>query len=425
MLFLDRDEPPTEAEQFEEYCRALRSAGKRPVIIRTLDIGGDKPLAYLNLPIEDNPFLGYRAVRIYPEYETLFRTQIRALVRASAHGVLKILIPMVTTPEEVLWAKQVVREEQERCRAAGAAFDAQMAIGAMIEVPAAAFLLDVLCRELDFFSIGSNDLLQYFAGADRANPRLAKLFDPLQPAFLRLLQKIVSEAKAARKWIGLCGEMGGQTQHLPILLGLGLDEISVAPSLVASVKAEVASWPLPVCRELFTQALGCASAAEVRRLLNESAGRRPAPLVEPELILIESHSTSKEEAIKEVVDRLYTLGRTTQPRAVEEALWQRESVYSTGFGHGFAIPHCKTDAVMANSLVLLKLRRPVSWGAMDGQPVSILLLLTMRESEQTNGHMKIFSRLARRLMHEEFREHLKRENDPEELCRMLDESLQG
>lgn len=423
MLFLDRAAPPTEAEQFEAYRRVLQAAGNRPVIIRTLDIGGDKPLAYLNLPVEDNPFLGYRAVRIYPEYEALFRTQIRALVRASAHGNLKILLPMVTTPEEVRWARQVVREEQEQCRAAGLAGAARLPVGAMIEVPAAAFLLDELCREADFFSIGSNDLLQYFAGADRANPRLSKLFDPLQPAFLRLLHKIVSEARAAGKWIGLCGEMGGQLQHLPLLLGLGLDEISVAPALVAAVKAELAGWPLAACRELTAQALRCGTATEVRQGLEESASRRPVPLVEPELILLESHSASKAEAIKEAVDRLYALGRTTQPRAIEEALWQREAVYSTGFGHGLAVPHCQTNAVQANSLLLLKLRQPVTWDAVDGQPVHLVLLLTLRAAAADNGHLKIFSRLARRLMHEEFRAQLERENDPAKLCALLDENL--
>jgi phosphoenolpyruvate-protein phosphotransferase len=420
MLFFDRDTPPSEEEQFTEYCEALRAAGDRPVITRTLDIGGDKALAYLNLPVEDNPFLGYRAVRIYPEYETLFRTQVRALVRASAFGRLKILIPMVTTPEEVLWAKHVIREEQSRCAAAKIPFDAHMPIGAMIEVPAAAFLLDALCRELDFFSIGSNDLLQYFAGADRGNPRLAKLYDPLQPAFLRLLKKIVSEARAAGKWIGLCGEMGGQPQYLPILLGLGLDEISAAPSLVTALKAEVATWPMAACTELVERALTCATPAEVHRLLDEYSARRPAPLVSPELVIIESSSVSKEEVIKEAVDRLYVLGRTTQPRALEEALWQREAVYSTGFGHGFAIPHCKTNAVTANSLVLLRLRTPVPWGSLDGQPVRTVLLLAIRECEQAaNGHMNVFSKLARKVMHEDFREHLAGAHNPGVVCTVL------
>ncbi|MGC3960725.1 MAG: phosphoenolpyruvate--protein phosphotransferase [Verrucomicrobiota bacterium] len=419
MLFFDRDTPPTEEEQYVEYCKALQAAGERPVITRTLDIGGDKPLAYLHLPAEDNPFLGYRAVRIYPEYETLFRSQIRALVRASAHGTLKVLIPMVTTPEEILWAKYVIREEQNRCRTAGLAFDPDMAIGAMIEVPAAAFQLDALCRELDFFSIGSNDLLQYFAGADRANPRLAKLYDPLQPAFLRLLKKVVSEARAEGKWIGLCGEMGGHSEYLPILMGLGLDEISAAPSLVTALKAEVALWPLNVCRELVERALACVTPGEVRRLLDEFAARRPAPLVDPELVIIESTSTTKEEVIKEAVDRLYVLGRTQQPRALEQALWQRESVYSTGFGHGFAIPHCKTSTVTANSLVLMRLRTPVAWGSLDGEPVQTVLLLTIRESDQANGHMNVFSKLARKVMHEDFREHLSRAPDPAVACALL------
>src|SRR5262245_19123465 len=176
MLFLDRDEAPSEVEQFEEYCTALIAARDRPVILRTLDIGGDKPLAYLNLPTEDNPFLGYRAVRIYPEFEPIFRTQVRALVRASAPGPLQVMIPMVSTLGEVRWAKRIIREEQERCARDGIAFNQKMPVGAMIEVPAAVFMINQLCQEVDFFSIGSNDLLQYFAGADRANPRVAKLY---------------------------------------------------------------------------------------------------------------------------------------------------------------------------------------------------------------------------------------------------------
>jgi len=240
-----------------------------------------------------------------------------------------------------------------------------------------------------------------------------------------LLKKIVDDAHCAGKRVGLCGEMGGQTRCLPLLVGLGLDEISAAASAVTSLKAELHLWPAPVCRAVTERALSCATADEVRHLLDESVAQRPAPLVEPELVLIESESITKEEAIKEVVDQLYVLGRTEQPRAVEEAIWQRESVYSTGFGHGFAIPHCKTNAVAANSLVLLKLRRPVPWGSLDGQPVSVLLLLTIRESDQVNGHMKIFSRLARRVMHEDFRAQLEQEQQPEKLCALLNESLSG
>jgi fructose-specific PTS system IIA-like component len=217
--------------------------------------------------------------------------------------------------------------------------------------------------------------------------------------------------------------MGGQTRCLPLLVGLGLDEISAAASTVTALKAELALWSAAACRELTQRALTCGTADEVRHLIDDYSARRPAPLVEPEMILVESQSVSKEEAIKEVVDQLYVLGRTEHPRAVEDAVWQRESVYSTGFGHGFAIPHCKTNAVAANSLVLLKLRHPVAWGSLDGQPVRVLLLLTVRESDQVNGHMKVFSRLARRVMHEQFREQLLTVQQPEQLCALLNESL--
>jgi len=423
MLFLDRDEPPTGEEQFEEYRRALNADGGRPVVIRTLDIGGDKPLPYLNLPSEDNPFLGYRAVRIYPEFEALFRTQVRALVRASAHGPLKVMIPMVTSLDEVRWAKQVFAEEQQRCAAEGIAFNREMPLGAMIEVPAAAFLIDLLCLELDFFSIGSNDLLQYFAGADRVNPRLAKLYDPLQPAFLRLLKKIVEEVHAHGKRVGLCGEMGGETRYLPLLVGLGLEEISAAPSAVTSLKAELALRPAAACRDLAKRAMACVTADEVRQLLAECANQTSAPLITQEMILTGSNSTTKEEAIKEAVDQLFVLGRTSQPRAVEEAVWQREAVYSTGFGYGFAVPHCKTNAVAANSLVVLKLKEPVSWGSLDGQPVNVLLLLTVNESDEAGKHMKVFSRLAREVMHAEFRDKLVHEQDPAALCAFLKKTL--
>jgi len=429
ILFVDRDQPPTEEEQFEEYRDTLLAASGQPVILRTLDIGGDKPLAYLNLPTEDNPFLGYRAVRIYPEFETIFRTQIRALIRASAHGRLQLMIPMVTTLDEVRWARRVIREEQQQCATNQIPFDAAMKVGAMIEVPAAVFLLEQLCGELDFFSIGTNDLLQYFAGADRANPRVAKLYDPLQPAFLRMLKKIVDEIHQYGKRVGLCGEMGGQLRCLPLLIGLGLDEISASAPAISELKAELALWRAKDCRQLVTHALSCSTADEVSWLLHEVCSRRLLPLVDSDLILVESAGSSKEEVIKKMVDQLYVTRRTDQPNLVEHAIWQRESVYSTGFGHGFAIPHCKTSAVSADSLVMLKLRQPVAWGSLDGEPVSVLLLLVVRdalpaaENGNANGHMKIFSRLARCIMHQEFRDQLLNEHCPNQLQALLNGSL--
>lgn len=423
MLFVDRERPPTETEQFEQYRGALAEAGGRSVIIRTLDIGGDKPIPYLRLPREENPFLGYRAVRLYPEFETLFRDQVRALVRASAFGRLRVMIPMVSCLEEVLWTRKVIAEEQTRCAEIGVAFDTSMGVGAMIEVPSIAFILDRLCRELDFFSIGTNDLLQYFMAADRSNRKLGGLYNPMNPAFLRLLKRIVDEVHSQGRWVGLCGEMGGQIRCLPLLVGLGLDEISMASPGIAAAKAEVASLSAASCRVLLEHALGCSTAGEVEQSVEGSAGRRPAPLIDPDLVVIGARSRSKEEAIKEIVDRLYVTGRTDLPRDVEEAVWQREAVYSTGFGHGFAIPHCKTDAVRANSLAVLKLETPAEWGSLDGKPVRILLLLTIRQSDQATEHMRVLAALARRLMHEDFRDRLMEEQDPEALCRFLQESV--
>ncbi|MDE3066340.1 MAG: phosphoenolpyruvate--protein phosphotransferase [Verrucomicrobiota bacterium] len=425
MLFLDRNSPPDETEQFEVYRRVLEAAGNRPVIVRTLDAGGDKRVAYLNLPAEENPFLGRRAVRIYPEFEPLFRTQLRALIRASAFGKLRVMVPMVALPEEVRWVKKVIAEEQSRCAAEKLPFDAAMPVGAMIEVPAAAFAMEALCRELDFFSIGSNDLLQYFMAADRMNTRLAALHDPLQPAFLRLLKQIADAARARQKEIGLCGEMGGQTRFLPLLTGLGLNKISAAAPVLAGLKTELAGLSADECRQLLDAALHCATAEEAGVLLEEFASRHGLPLLDPDLIIADSDAATREEAIKQAVDRLFVLGRTEEPLAVEEAVWQREAAYSTGFGNGFAIPHCKTNAMRFSSLALLKPRAPVAWRSLDGQPVRVMILLAVREDRSATEHMKILARLARRLMDGGFRTRLERESDPAKLCAILQPSFES
>ena len=424
MLFIDRDSAPGEEEQFETYCHVLKTAGNKPVIIRTLDAGGDKPLSYLKLPIEENPFLGYRAVRIYPEFETIFRTQVRALIRASAHGPAKILIPMIATVDEACWVKKIIAEEQARCAAEKIKFDAAMPVGAMIEVPSAAFAMDALCREMDFFSIGSNDLLQYFTATDRANSRVANLYNALQPSFLRLLKQIVDEAHAHKKWVGLCGEMAGQSRLLPLLIGLGLDEISVAAPAIADLKAELLEWTSSAGEQLLAAALNCATVDEVDALLKKSRGNANVPLFNPELILVEERAATKAEAIKLATDRLYVLGRTNNSRELEEAVWKRERAYSTGFGHGFAIPHCKTDAVRFNSLVLIKLKTPVDWNALDGRPVNVVILLAVRKSDGAAKHMKVLAKLARQAMDEQFRARLESESDPQALYKFLKDNLE-
>ena len=425
MLFLDRKSPPDEAEQLAAYREVLAAANGRPVVIRMFDIGGDKKLSYLNLPSEENPFLGYRAVRIYPEFESLFRTQVRALVCASAFGKLHVMIPMVATVDEAQWVKKFIAEEQQKCAAENIQFDPAMPVGAMIEVPSAAFAMDVLGKEFDFFSIGSNDLLQYFMAADRMDARLGRLYNPLQPAFLRLLKQIVDAARAQHKEISLCGEMGGQPKFLPLLVGLGLNKISASTPAIADLKAELGTLTLADCQELVEQALGDTYASKVSARLDEFASRHNPPLLEPELVIVDSDAATKEEAIKQAADQLFVLGRTENSRAVEEAVWQREATYSTGFGHGFAIPHCKSNDVRFNSMVVLKPRTPVAWDSLDGQPVRVMIMLAIREAGGAAAHMKVLARLARRVMDTHFRSQLEQETDPARLCGILRESFES
>jgi len=424
-MFQGRREPPSEDEQFEEYRAALVAAGDRPVIIRTLDVGGDKPLPYLQVPAEENPFLGYRAIRLYPEFESFFRTQVRALVRASAVGRLRMMLPMVSSVEEVVWVRRLVADEQAAAGRSGRPHDATMPIGAMIEVPAAALLVDQLCVVTDFFSIGTNDLLQYTLAADRANPRVAPVYEPRHPAFIRLLRSVVREARAGGRWVGLCGEMGGVVEYLPLMVGLGLDEISVSVPRIGEVKAALAQLSAADCDRQVEGAVACATAGDVAAAMSSGVWSKAVPLVDVHLVAFDVDAASKAEAVKVAVDRLSVTGRTDRPRDVEEAVWARESAYSTGFGHGFAIPHAKTDAVRSASLVMLRLHTPVAWASIDDEPVSTVLLLTMPETHPPGAHLRVLAALSRRLMHEEFRDRLRGARDAADVCAILGELTDG
>jgi fructose-specific PTS system IIA-like component len=410
LLFLDRATAPTEEEQFTAYSAVVKAAGHGAVIIRTFDIGGDKPAAYLSMPREENPFLGVRGLRLYPKHSGMMRTQLRAIVRASAVGKVKVMAPMVATPEEAGWFRHQVREVQSELTREGVPIDQHMPIGVMVEVPAAAMAMDRISDEVDFFSIGTNDLCQYWMAVDRGNAGVAKLYNARQPSFLRLLKTIADGAKAHRKWIGVCGEMAGVRENLPLMIGLGVDEISVAPGEVLGLKSAVAGADAGQCRELLDAAMKCRTAEEVEEMLKGAvwrSGGGAGSILDREMIEVGSDAASKEEAIKHAVDLLMIAGRTERPRMVEEAVWAREAMYSTGLGYGFAVPHCKTDAVSGPALAVLKLRQPVEWGSMDGRPVEVLMLLAVPLSETAGGggtgHMKVFAKLARKLMHEEFR----------------------
>jgi fructose-specific PTS system IIA-like component len=424
MLFMDREAPPSEEEQFAIYVQAARVARGSTVIVRTFDVGGDKPVPYLQLAPEKNPFLGLRGLRLYPAHAGLFRSQLRAILRASAFGRIWMMVPMLSSVDELRWVKARLAEVRAELDAAGREHDPALRVGVMIEVPSAAFSIAELAAEADFFSIGTNDLLQYFMAVDREDERIAALASARHPAFLRLLQKIVGDARGAGRWVGMCGEMTRSPRNLALLVGLGLDEISTAAPGIPAHKAAIAQLCAADCRALLESALACGTPGEVEQLVAAFREQGAAQdLLAPEFIGMDSDSATKEEAIGELVAALYVAGRTEQPRALEEAVWAREAVYSTGLGFGFAIPHCKSDAVTANSIAVLRLARPVEWGSSDGQPVRCVILLAMRESDPDGAHMQVFAKLARRLMHEEFRERMFAARDRGDVLSCLSEEL--
>lgn len=262
-LFLGREEPPSEEEQYQAYRSMLEALNGLPLIVRTLDIGGDKVIPYLNLPAEDNPFLGVRGIRLCFRYPELFRTQLRAVLRAARHGPLKIMFPMVSNVAELRRARAMVLET------AGELDAPRVEIGIMVEVPSAALLADRLAEEADFFSVGSNDLTQYVLAMDRMHPTLATEADDLHPAVLRLIDQVVRAAHARGRWVGVCGGLASDPVAVPLLLGLGVDELSATVASVASIKARCRAVALVDCRAAAERALGFSTATEVRTLAAE------------------------------------------------------------------------------------------------------------------------------------------------------------
>lgn len=269
-LFLRRQEPPDEEEQVAIYTAILEGMGGRPVIVRTLDIGGDKPAPYLDLPPEDNPFLGLRGTRLMLKHPALFQTQLRALLRAGAGHSLKIMFPMIGTVEEVRQARAEMEKARESLRERDLPTATDAEVGIMIEVPAAAIAADLLAPHVDFFSIGTNDLTQYTAAADRTNPEVAYRADPFAPAILRLLKMTIDAAHRHGRWAGLCGEMAGNPLAAPLLLGLGLDEFSMTPRAIPEIKATLRRFSLDEARAIARQALSLDTAAAVRNALDDA-----------------------------------------------------------------------------------------------------------------------------------------------------------
>lgn len=267
-LYMGRDQMPTEEEQFEAYKEVLEAMGGKRVVVRTLDIGGDKELSYLNLPEEMNPFLGYRAIRLCLAQQDIFRPQLRALLRASVYGKLNIMFPMVATINEFREAKAILLEEKENLKNEGHDISDDIELGIMVEIPATAALADVFAKEVDFFSIGTNDLIQYTLGADRMSERVSYLYQPYNPSILRLVKQVIEASHKEGKWTGMCGEMAGDETAIPLLLGLGLDEFSMSATSILKARRQINGLSKNEMTELANRAVDCATQEEVIELVN-------------------------------------------------------------------------------------------------------------------------------------------------------------
>ncbi|WP_322943452.1 phosphoenolpyruvate--protein phosphotransferase [Listeria monocytogenes] len=268
-LYMGRDNLPTEEEQFEAYKAVVSGMDGKSVVVRTLDIGGDKTLPYLELPEEMNPFLGFRAIRLCFANEELFRTQLRALLRASVYGNLKIMFPMIATVNEFRQARDILLDEKAKLKAAGTEVSDSIELGIMIEIPAAAVLADQFAKEVDFFSIGTNDLIQYTMAADRMNERVSYLYQPYNPSILRLVKMVIDASHKEGKWTGMCGEMAGDQTAVPLLLGLGLDEFSMSASSILKSRSLIKRLDQSEMVKLAEEALNKSTAEEVVELVEK------------------------------------------------------------------------------------------------------------------------------------------------------------
>ncbi len=270
-LYMDASELPNEEDQFVAYKTVLENMAPGRVVVRTLDIGGDKELEYLKFPAEMNPFLGYRAIRLCLDRPDIFSVQIRALLRASVYGKLSIMFPMIATLEEFRQAKAMVEAEKKNLSKEGVAYSDDIELGMMVEIPVAAVIADQFAKEADFFSVGTNDLIQYTMAADRMNEKVSYLYQPYNPSILRLLKMIIDGAHKEGKWVGMCGEMAGDEKAIPLLLGLGLDEFSMSASSILEARRIVRESNYADLQVLTEKALNCGTSEEVLALFDVEA----------------------------------------------------------------------------------------------------------------------------------------------------------
>jgi phosphoenolpyruvate-protein phosphotransferase (PTS system enzyme I) len=268
-LYISSERIPSEEEQASIYAETAAELAPAPLIIRTIDLGGDKFFSTMKMPDEMNPFMGCRAIRFCLTHPDFFLTQLRAILRASRHDNVKIMYPMISSVDEVIQANQLLEQAKAELRQDGIPFNEAIEVGAMIEIPSAALTADLIARHVSFFSIGTNDLVQYTLAVDRVNERVAYLYNPTHPAIIRLIRQTVDAARRQKIWAGICGEMAGNPVLAPLLIGLGANELSVSPSLIPMVKAVLRKLSLKEARKLASQAVECGSAGEINRLCRE------------------------------------------------------------------------------------------------------------------------------------------------------------
>ena len=270
-LYMDKeDDFPSEEEQYEAYKAVLEGMNGKPIVIRTLDIGGDKELKYFKMDEEMNPFLGYRAIRLCLDRTDIFKTQLRALYRASVHGKLRIMFPMISSLEELLKSKEIIKEVLDEMDAEGIEYSKDVEVGMMIEIPSAAVISDILAKHVDFFSIGTNDLIQYTCAVDRMNQKISYLYNQFNPAVLRLIKMVIDNAHKEGKWVGMCGEAAGDQRMIPILLGMGLDEFSMSPISILPARKFITSVKYEDMKKFANEVLTMGTAEEIKAYVDKT-----------------------------------------------------------------------------------------------------------------------------------------------------------
>ncbi|MBC8507735.1 MAG: phosphoenolpyruvate--protein phosphotransferase [Chloroflexi bacterium] len=422
-LFLERLEMPSEEEQFKTYRDILEALAPHPVILRTLDIGGDKHLPYFSLPDETNPFLGLRAARLCFERPELWIPQLRAALRAGYGHKLRLMFPMIANLAELRRAKSILEACKEDLRKEKQSFAEDIEIGIMVEIPSAALNASVLAPEVDFFSIGTNDLAQYTFAADRMNPEVAEIANPLDPALLRLIKYTIEGAHEHGKWVGMCGELAGDLLAIPILLGMGLDEFSMNSRQIPAAKALIRQLSLHDCQEIAERALAQESAEKVNALSQafiqgEGMEEENIDLLLSQVILPEAVDfnlnglSKKEEVITHLAKRLEEAGALSSAEEFIPAVYEREKQGPTYMNFQVAFPHARSASVLKAAVAFGRSESGIQYDSdFGGGVANLIFLIAIPEEMKADAYINVLKRLARLLMQQSFRDEALAAND--------------